>query len=230
MKELKTVFVVSTGRCGTKSLAEAFKAHIDFKAFHEPSQVLNVPNRLAWEGHDMSRVIELIEKPMVSLVHTRGYNFLDSSPQLGTLGSALVKVFPDAYFLHLVRDGIDVVRSAMGTLWYKDKPFNPVNCMYYPNEYETRFERCCWRWTEVNRIILDQVGHLEKYRLQRLEDISGSDLGSILDWLGLEPIPLAMPHENKSKREFPAYPDWTEDQKRQAKEIMGAMRAELGYK
>src|SRR6185436_2425317 len=79
--------------------------------------------------------------------------------------NAIRLAFPRAALLHLVRDGRDVIRSAMPRRVMTIR--NPLSLMIRPAEGDPwkgrwqgmdRFARLCWYWQEENRRLRTSIG------------------------------------------------------------------------
>jgi len=105
---------------------------------------------------------------------------LDKTPEHGRLGRFILKVFPEACFLHLVRDPRSVyasLRSASRT-FEPGFPANPVAA--------ARF----WaRHVTDARAIGRLTGNYREVRYEDLLASAAAELRAILDWLGLEAEP-----------------------------------------
>jgi hypothetical protein len=143
----------------------------------------------------------------------------DSSNKLSWLIGELAEAMPDAKFVHLVRDGRKVASSyfhKLGEECYDDRstavlaahardparnPAPPPEKKYWwplPKPSDPfaeafksfdQFERICWHWAEINRVILESLADIPprcKYfaRLEGLE-ANPSDVAGLLAFLGL---------------------------------------------
>jgi hypothetical protein len=188
----------------------------------------------------------------------------DSSNKLSWLIPDLASAFPKARFVHLVRDGRKVASSYFHKLsaeCYDDRSTailqahydDPVAHPAPPPEKKywwplpihgsadaqafraySQFERICWHWAELNRLVLKELSQLpaERTLFVRLEELhaSPSEVRNLYHFLGL-PYPdaaygiFARPH-NVNRPE-----DRLLDarQRVQFEAIAGDMQARLGY-
>ncbi len=143
----------------------------------------------------------------------------DSSNKLSWLIPELAKALPSAKFVHLVRDGRKVAGSyfrKLGDECYDDRSTrilqahydNPAHAPAPPPEKKywwpvprrndpaarafrcfNQFERICWHWAEVNRVILNELARLPAGRQMfvRLEDLHEEPgaVQHVYDFLGL---------------------------------------------
>jgi len=188
----------------------------------------------------------------------------DSSNKLSWLIPDLASAFPKARFVHLVRDGRKVASSYFHKLGgecydprstailqahYDDPighPAPPPEKKYWwplprhgnddslPFRTFSQFERICWHWAELNRLVLKELSSLsaERTLFVRLEELrtSPSEVRSLYDFLGLPYADaaygiFARPH-NVNRPE-----DRLLDARQRAQfdAIAGDMQARLGY-
>ncbi len=186
----------------------------------------------------------------------------DSSNKLSWLIPDLGTAFPKARFIHLVRDGRKVASSyfhKLGAECYDDRstgilqahydgtaPAPPPEKKYWwplprhgsadaePFRAFSQFERICWHWAEINKVILKELSQLpaERTLFVRLEELrtSPSEVRSLYGFLDL-------PYRNEAYGVFarPHNVNRPEDrlleasQRAQFDAIAGDMQARLGY-
>jgi hypothetical protein len=188
----------------------------------------------------------------------------DSSNKLSWLIPELAEILPRAKFVHLVRDGRKVAGSYFHKLaneCYDDRstallrahiddplgiPAPPPEKKYWwplPRKDDPaardfagfdQFERICWHWAEINRVILEALARLSPQQslFLRLEDLRSSPnaVRGLYDFLNLPTrdehfAMFARPH-NVNRPE-----DRLLDEKQRAQfdAIAGSMLARLGY-
>ena len=138
--------------------------------------------------------------------HSTASHWGDSSNKLSWIIPELAQLLPEAKFVHLVRDGRKVAGSyfrKLGDECYDDRSTailqahydDPATAAAPPPEKKywwpvprrddaranafrryNQFERICWHWAEINRVILDELARLPKTRqlFVRLEDLHAS--------------------------------------------------------
>ncbi len=136
--------------------------------------------------------------------HAQGTHWGDSSNKLSWLIPDLAALFPQARFVHLVRDGRKVASSYFHKLgaetyddrsnvalqdWYDGKGSAPPPEKPYwwpvPRRDDPmadafrrfdQFERICWHWAQINRVALDALASLPRDRtlFVKLEELSQS--------------------------------------------------------
>jgi len=83
---------------------------------------------------------------------------------------ALRAAFPEARYLHLVRDGRDVVRSMMARVTMTPQDLHTARIRPHSHDpwYEAwqgmdRFARLCWYWQAENRYVRNAVGNTVRF-------------------------------------------------------------------
>ncbi len=201
---------------------------------------------------------------VAAIRHSQARHWGDSSNKVSWLIPELALLLPDAKFVHLVRDGRKVAGSyfrKLGDECYDDRstgvlqahyddpchvpPPPPEKKCWWPVPRKTdplarafrgfsQFERICWHWAEVNRVIIESLTALppENHLFIRLEDLRGSPATAraLYDFLNLSYrdahfSAFAKPH-NVNKPE-----DRLLDARERATfdAIAGAMMQRLGY-
>jgi hypothetical protein len=188
----------------------------------------------------------------------------DSSNKLSWLIPDLAAAFPKARFVHLVRDGRKVASSyfhKLGRECYDDRstgilqahyddpghnPAPPPEKKYWwpvpRRESEdaglfrgfSQFERICWYWAELNRLVLQDLSHIsaERTLFVRLEELRAypSEVRGLYEFLDLPYTDaayaaFARPHNvNRPQDRL-----LTAQQRLQFEFIAGDMLARLGY-
>jgi hypothetical protein len=258
-------FVVSSGRSGTAMLHKALSALPNVDMHHEYMvhhiQPLAVRRYLGLANADETRT--LLSQTYGAAAHYCEKPFWgDSSNKLSWLIPDLAALFPEAKFVHLVRDGRKVAGSffhKLGDECYDDRsaqilrahleedaPAPPPEKKYWwpwppPQDPAAKafraysqFERIAWHWSEINRVILQDLAPVSDSRKHfvRLEDLRADRalLEGLYAFLGLpfseEAFALFQrPHNVNRPEDKPL----DETQRRQFEAIGGAMMARLGY-
>lgn len=178
----KPIFILGSGRCGTFQISKIFDEYENASAHHEflfdnilESCVLYKMERIS--KSDVKNLILSTHMAEVNL--TNDDVWIDSSNALPWIADVLLEIFPDAKFVHLIRDGRKVVSSFFNkfqTVMYHedyvkkqknwlDNPHNAIKPPPYKNYWrplpgygknflnafpKDRFEHLCWYWGEIN--------------------------------------------------------------------------------
>jgi hypothetical protein len=189
-------FIVSSGRSGTAMLHKALSSVAGVEMHHEYmvqiTQPLAVKRYLGLVGEEECRRI-IAETYGAAARYSEAVHWGDSSNKLSWLIPDLAALFPEARFVHLVRDGRKVASSYFHKLadeCYDDRstaifqahfddlqiPAPPPEKKYWwplprkhspdaaPFRQFSQFERICWHWAEVNRVALEELDRLAPER------------------------------------------------------------------
>ncbi len=161
----------------------------------------------------------LAETHAAAIGYSAASHWGDSSNKLSWLIPELAELLPQAKFVHLVRDGRKVAGSyfrKLGDECYDDRstrilqahyddpshtPAPPPEKKYWwpvPRRSDSsarafhsysQFERICWHWVEINRVIVESLSALsrDRHHFVRLEDLRHSrvDVKLLYDFLNL---------------------------------------------
>jgi putative sulfotransferase len=200
-------FIVSSGRSGTAMLHKALSAVPGVEMHHEYAVQITQP--LAVKRYlgvvDAGETRKVLDETFGAAVRqTGGTHWGDSSNKLSWLIPDLAALFPQARFVHLVRDGRKVASSyfhKLGNENYDDRSNaalqdwhdgnaaapSPQKPYWWPVPRRgdamadgfrrfDQFQRICWHWAEINRVALEALASLPQDRtlFVRLEDLVGS--------------------------------------------------------
>ncbi len=244
------VFVVSTGRSGSKAIASLLNQHSEVHAIHDSYLQFGrysidklygrvESNELRQTLHDTYDGLSYINKP----------NHVQSDQKLGALISELDQIFPKAKFVWLIRNLEDFANSAYPRGWFDNSEFGyPTNSVEFqrpkhkPAKYYadcringsktgeiseeawksmTAFERNCWYWRFWNKLIQKQLRELES---DRFITIHLKELSSkskyIQEFIGLTPEELEVKKYNQAFYKKLTTEDWSKEMKEIAKKYI----------
>ena len=247
MKDTQLVFVVGSGRCGTKMI-KSLLAGTGIEARHE--YVRNAYQResaMYYMGSlsydEMAGKLREISEP--AAYYSQSKIFLDSSQHLTWCVDVLADVFPDAKFIHLVRDGRKVVSSYFYKLNLFDDYANNVMWNWVKNggiippreekfwmpSYGEKFDRICRHWVSSNHAAWMHLKNVSSIFV-RLEDLATSS-ETMNEFLSLLDIPYNgsfLEAMQKPKHVYtPINYKLTDEQTERFAVICGDMMKLLGY-
>lgn len=173
------IFVLSTGRCGSTSIKEMFNQHPNFLAFHEDIKpLIELSTKLAENPNQKEIIYRQLEQIFKNRIWEgkKGQVIVHSDHRLWNLVGFLSDFFPNAYFIHLIRNPFHSVKSYLQRDWYanlKDaKDFNIFDKHrlygHKVNDLKTevwqnysQIEKCLWYWNYVNSNINQQLKNLD---------------------------------------------------------------------
>jgi hypothetical protein len=209
---LNTAFIVSSGRTGTKFMADFFAANFnDVTSTHEPApDFFAIGTKKFIEKRPPQRTQQSIFNARAAVIEiaktTRCSHYIESNPNLVYILSDIDVVFPESKFVYIVRDPADTVRSMFSkspdnsgvALFYaatdkrrrltaKDLEDDPWHSQWHTFN---RFQRICWYWQFANEQAIKFCLDNPRCLTVKYEDIFGSNSVNTLDqithFLGLQ--------------------------------------------
>lgn len=250
-KEAECVFILSTGRTGTKTLARLLGLSSAIDAFHEPRpQLLEERKSARWEvGRDPSTYRNIfIRARGASLLKARrrGTMYAETSARMTFFAPVIAELLPKSMFIYIHREPTAIVRSGMRRGWYVDHPADfaricPVEGEDAFVEWDkwSPFKKICWYWDAYNRFALDFGHHVNASRMLTLradEVFDGTAVSPIFSHVGVEPPSSEQVDRVLSKKlnaqqrdSFPKAQAWTSDMFDTLYETAGGTMKRLGY-
>jgi len=244
--EISVYCIVSTGRAGTKFIANFLdEFSTDIVAKHEPSpKLIHLANTFAAGKISQQRAIKRLEfarrQICRSINKRKGKIYIESNPHLFSLIPVASKVFKKIKFIHIIRDGRDVVRSGMSRWWYKENDITPrIKALdFAADEYYdkwnkmTRFEKVCWFWQKRISIISNDIKDIPNVITVKFDDIFNKDknypgIKTIFDFIGIELdddqyLDKIERRANVTQEyAIPPWQSWSEEMKKKFDEIAG---------
>ena len=206
----KTVLVLSTGRTGTKWLAEYFASYEEVSSHHtsKNTPLINILSNMV-----LSRCLPLIflDKVWENLKgrELEGVSediYLDSNNHLYAFPYLSPASYKNLHVVHVVRDVRTYVKSHMSLARDRKKSFfaNYILPFWQPNGWLTkkmsvlswlrisRISRFIWIWSYKNQMIEQSKYVARGYLRVRFEDLFGEDgdlvLSEICDFVGVESL------------------------------------------
>jgi len=165
-EEHEPVFVLSTGRCGTRLLTDVFELADGVICHHAPQPELWYAERLAYERgleefEAFATAIRACRFELVADCVIRGRRYIETNQRITFFAPHLNAVFPRARFIHLVRHPAAFVRSGVIRRFYTGQRTDVGRIVPVRGDALERWpamssvERCAWLWSETNRFIED---------------------------------------------------------------------------
>lgn len=192
--ELPSTFILSTGRTGTHFFSHFFKENFQgVHALHEPGWDIFDINREYLLGNiqheEAVDLLALYRMNVLRKVRKEGFEYyVESNPNIAYMVPVIRSLFPQCRIVHIVRNGIDYVRSMYSRRHNLKKgkglAFTPkdsrkrLRADYFPDdpysdkwEEIDRFQRICWNWTKKDGLIREQVKKDPQARTFKFEDL-----------------------------------------------------------
>ncbi|MFW5652893.1 MAG: hypothetical protein ACOC0P_02505, partial [Planctomycetota bacterium] len=184
------------------------------------------------------RKYEIYKKMHNAGVETYG----EVSQPLRCVGGALRKVIPTATYMILVRDGRDVVRSALNRQHGRSR-MNHAAVAPLPNDpYAAKwdsisdFEKMCWWWMDSYRMLLEHMPGVPIIQFEKVTKSWDYVRDNIVEPIGLNITEeiyrdhLAKPTKNAAmKYVIPHWSEWDDEQKEIFDRVCGDWMRRLGY-
>lgn len=253
----RPVFVLSTGRCGTKTLAWLMDLHSDIASHHEPhprlieTSYLYYMNACSELPEDFWQTLLGFDRDdLIQRTFSSNRVYFESNNRLSMVADLLAERYPKARFIHLVRHPFDFIISAMRRGYYRHSSWDfaritPRKGEEYYDEWATLsyMEKSAWLWTQTNAHIQDTlktVSDDQKILVQSEEIFSGltpvihqlfnfvSHKDSIPSKARIEKV-LGSKLNKQLDGYFPKPSEWTRQEKENVLKIVESLARDLGY-
>lgn len=250
-REAECVFILSTGRTGTKTLARLLGLSSAIDAFHEPHpQLMEERKSARWEvDRNPSKYRNIfIRSRGTSLLRAsrRGTVYAETSARMTFFAPVIAELLPTAKFIYIHREPTAIVRSGMRRGWYGDHPADfaricPIDGEDAFADWDqwSPFEKICWYWDAYNRFALDFGNRVNASRMLTLradEIFDGTAVPPIFSHIGVEAPSSEQVDRVLSKKlnaqqrdSFPKAKAWTNDMFDTLYELAGDTMMRLGH-
>lgn len=235
-EETKPIFILSTGRCGTKLLSKLFLAVNAGEVYHDPNPKLTYASRYIYENIEentkfrksafISGRFELLKD-----CYLRNGRYIETNHHISFFTDAIDELFPKCKFIHLVRHPGDFVRSGIRRNYYKNHDYDdgrivPSNIAREVWESYSQIQKVGWLWNETNQLIENWKENInsEKMITVKSEDLftNPSEFEKICYFCDLNKMEIdkinkliKSPINVQKKGSFPPYDQWTSHQKKE---------------
>lgn len=257
--EYTPVFILSTGRSGSKFIASLLNQSSEIMAYHEASPALEYFSNFAYHNQSQKALlIKMIDAARMELIldaYSKEKIFVESNQCLTFFAPAIRELFKKSKFVHIVRHPADFVRSALRKGWYINDSIWEIGRVRMNDEqgWETldQVEKLSWLWQTTNQFIENFKCQIDSDRIMtfRIEDIfeNVAQVQKMVQFVGTRSIPESdirriqgvrinelriTPNEPvniKKTLHFPVYPIWDEPAKESLKRYCAALSATYGY-
>lgn len=249
--DVPVAFILSTGRTGTTFLSRFLNDEPTVLAHHEPQPDFFDLGLNYLRGQTSSREVKRDlranrHKRFRAFDPDRHQLYVEANYFLYPLVEILGVLIEDVRFVHLVRDGRDVVRSAYERQWYR--PGDRYNRLTpgdlesdpFADEWEDmdRFERLAWNWQRKDRILTEQFANQPRSKKIYFEELFDAEK----DYPGLQQLTsfVDLPDRDRTGRmgdrvrssrpySIPHWTEWTAERRDQFDRIAGDHLRYHGY-
>jgi len=173
LEKITPIFIISTGRTGTKFLADLLNTFENIYSVHEPiPDFLGLGIKYAKKEISLEKAIQIIEQNRRHLfkdaIRKKSKIYIESNNRLFSLIKPINNLFKKNKIIHIVRDGRDFVRSCMsrpyGNYYSDNDPYERITAKNFKNDYYyeswdsfSEFEKICWLWQKKDSMINDDT-------------------------------------------------------------------------
>lgn len=195
------VFVLTTGRSGSKLVHAFFSECEDADSYHEATPTLQYFSNFAYHNQHKREVLkEMVQAARMEMVlnaYNEGKIFIESNQCLTFFAHALKCVFNSAKFIHLVRHPGNFITSAIRKGWHaSDTIWESGRVRAKDKRYWeslSQEEKLAWVWLKTNQHIEHFFKGLNKAdkMVIRFEDlITEKEVPKVLfEFSGLQKVP-----------------------------------------
>lgn len=177
--DIRCLFVLSTGRTGTTTLARLLDTSPELESYHEPVPSLAHVSLLAHRAGDdqltepdrWDAIVDAGRAEYVARAANAGRIYAETNNRLAYLAPSLSRFFPASKFVFLHRHPYDVIRSGRSRGWYEGNAWDwcrirPLSGDPYFDEWEGMHptQRIAWLWRTTNEFVQESLNHLSPER------------------------------------------------------------------
>ena len=197
------IFVLSTGRCGTKLLSELIEMDRLFEVVHQPAPELTFSASYAYQKfgskfEELSQIIDACRYEKIRDCYLLNKTFVETNNRITFFAPYLKELFPKSKFIHLQREVQGFVVSGFSRNWYAyEKLFDegritPRLGSKVPWFEYNQVQKITWLWKETNDFIRKTIQSLpdsRKFFLQS-EDLyhNAEKITELLSFIGAKPV------------------------------------------
>ena len=108
------IFVLSTGRCGTKLITKILSANPNFEVYHAPFPELTPFSHTAYHKKDHESASLAFEASRYEYIRNdflTGQRYVETNNRITFFCYAIAKLYPEAQFIHLYRNIYKICRK-----------------------------------------------------------------------------------------------------------------------
>lgn len=190
------VFVLSTGRSGSKYIHRILSQARSIISFHEATPILMYFSNFAYHNQHQPKVLQAMFQAARMELLLDAYNkdktYIESNQCLVFFTPVIKELFKNVRFIHLVRNPGDFVRSAIMKGWHaNDSIWESGRVkMKDPETWNSlsHIEKLAWVWSTTNSFISDFLSTLPiwQHKTVRMEDLVADSqvLEDLLQFIG----------------------------------------------
>lgn len=195
------VFVLTTGRSGSKLVHVLFSECRDAESYHEALPTLQYFSNFAYHNQERHEVLEaMIQSARMEIIlkaHNEGKVFVESNQCLTFFAHAIKRLYKNAKFIHLIRHPGDFITSAIRKGWHANDTIWESGRVRAVNKKDwdslSHEEKLAWVWWKTNEFIekfFSGLTNTDKMVI-RFEDLIAKKevLNTLFEFAGVHDIP-----------------------------------------
>lgn len=210
----KPIFIVGSGRSGTTFLGSCL-AELPELSYHFEPILTKAAARYVYEDHwsttQAQWLYRVIYAWLMRIYGDGDLRFVEKQPRAALIIPFLDRAFPNAQFIHLIRDGRDVALSFSKKNWLSSTQANldehepggyrkgPHARLWVEKDRITEFEsttdihRCIWAWRRLTEAVLQACSNFppDKYHELRYESLVKNPINEghkLLNFMGISNV------------------------------------------
>ncbi len=237
------VFILSTGRAGSKFIIKLLEHSPNATAYHEPRPTLEYFSNYAYhhqvDEETLTRMIEAARMESILEVFIKDRIYVESNQCLTFFAPVIARLFKESKFIHLIRHPGDFVRSGVRKGWHKNDSIWESGRVRIDNKQRwaemDQVERLSWVWQATNSFIEKVKKQLPPHRFItiRFEDLTRDTkkVKNLLAFTGCKKIKAGTIKELQKRKinesrihpgepptmrktvDFPHYEEWDRDKR-----------------
>ena len=166
------VFVLSTGRTGTKLISNLLAINKTLKVYHRPHPELEPFSRFAFahgSQEEVQRQFLGARYEVIRNTHLLGKVYVETNNRISFYCAAINALFPASRFIHLVRDPLTFIQSAWSRNWLSGNSIHDEG-RFLKEEWDQipQLERIVRFWLETNLMIHNFTSSIDQFRVLNL--------------------------------------------------------------
>lgn len=163
--ESTPVFILSTGRCGTKLLTKILSEIKKLDVHHQPYPEFSWHGKYAYEQFDvhpekLKLIFDAARYEMIRDTFLNKKVFVETNNRITFFAHQIAELYPNARFIHLIREPVSFVKSGLARNWYSGKElYDEGRIIDHNNPQEwakyTAEEKIAWLWRTTNEFVND---------------------------------------------------------------------------
>lgn len=195
-EEMESIFVLSTGKCGTVTMTGFFDLTDKILAFHEPQPRLwhlsgkAFSRRGSLDNGLLDKVVEGARRDIIEVANSEGYVYAECANRMTYFCYNIKRIFPKTRFVYVNRNLDDFVRSAYTWGFYHEHDkyltgrITPANIANM-----SRSQIIAWSWGAINTYIMDFLETIPRkdwfyFPFSWMEGRQTELIHLFYDWLG----------------------------------------------